>query len=240
LKNSITILDWDSDFFAKKICRVNRKIKDEEELSEVSRLLIEQAIDLAYYSSTTPLDEKLMIADAYLVKLVDKKTTYIKAIQKNALYDSSVLPYWAEFPEQSLLDLAVESGMHSRFRVDEKIGVKKFQELYRTWIINSVNKKIAKEVLVYKSEKTIAGFVTLGEKNAVADIGIIAVDERFRGRGVGKALMRSAENWFANNTNFQQIQVVTQGANVAACRLYEACGYHVGSVEYFYHLWRKP
>jgi dTDP-4-amino-4,6-dideoxy-D-galactose acyltransferase len=240
LKNSITILDWDSVFFDKKICTVNRKIRNEDEWLEVSRLLAEQAIDLAYYSSTTPLDEKLMIADAYLVKLVDKKTTYIKAIQKDALYDSSVLPYWANFPEQSLLDLAVESGVHSRFRVDEKIGVNKFQELYRTWIINSINKKIAKEVLVYKSKETIAGFVTLGEKNAVADIGIIAVDERFRGRGIGKALMQSAESWFANNTNFEQIQVVTQGANVAACRLYEACGYHVGSVEYFYHLWRNP
>jgi hypothetical protein len=32
--------------------------------------------------------------------------------------------------------------------------------------------------------------------------------------------------------------VVTQGANMAACRLYEACGYYVGTIEYFYHFWR--
>jgi dTDP-4-amino-4,6-dideoxy-D-galactose acyltransferase len=232
-------LDWDSNFFGKKICRVNGKIKNEDEMLALSRLLLKESVELAYYSSPSPVDEKLMIADAYLIELVDRKTTYIKAIEKNIVVDSSVKTYQADFPNESLLNLAVESGVHSRFRVDAKIGFEKFQELYRTWMINSVNKKIANEVLVYLADQTIAGFVTLGQKNGVADIGIIAVDERFRGHGIGKALMFSAECWFANNTNLEQIQVVTQGANMAACRLYEACGYYVGIIEYFYHFWRK-
>jgi dTDP-4-amino-4,6-dideoxy-D-galactose acyltransferase len=32
-------------------------------------------------------------------------------------------------------------------------------------------------------------------------------------------------------------QVVTQLDNVAACRLYEKCGYHLEKLENFYHFW---
>ena len=110
--------------------------------------------------------------------------------------------------------------------------------MYTLWMINSINRKIAKEVLVFTEGNDIAGFVTLGEKNNRADIGIIAVDLNFRGKGIGKTLMYSAEKWFSN-LGYQSIQVVTQGDNSPACRLYESCGYKVDTVSYFYHIWKK-
>jgi dTDP-4-amino-4,6-dideoxy-D-galactose acyltransferase len=105
-------------------------------------------------------------------------------------------------------------------------------------MINCVNRKIAMEVLVYDMNKTIAGVVTLGEKQLRADIGLIAVDDLYRGKGIGTSLMLSAESWFASHTNFDLIQVVTQGANIAARSLYERCGYSVEKIEYVYHFWK--
>jgi ribosomal protein S18 acetylase RimI-like enzyme len=214
-------------------------INDENELRRLTDQLKHQDIELAYYSSVSPLPHNLMVSDTYVLKLVDKKTTYEKAIHKNIAFDNSVLPYGNDWPEPKLIELAIESGRYSRFKVDEKIGINKFRELYRTWIVNSVNKKIAKEVLVYRINETIAGFVTLGEKHSRAEIGIIAVEAINRGKGIGRSLMRSAESWFAAHSHFDVIQVVTQGANLAACKLYEHCGYRVGRLEYVYHFWKK-
>ena len=110
--------------------------------------------------------------------------------------------------------------------------------MYALWMINSLNRKIAKEVLVFSENNDLSGFVTLGEKNNRADIGIIAVDHISRGKGIGKILMTSAEKWFSD-LGYESIQVVTQGDNYPACRLYESCGYEVDTVEFFYHIWRK-
>ncbi len=50
--------------------------------------------------------------------------------------------------------------------------------------------------------------------------------------------MTSAEKWFSNS-GYKSIQVVTQGDNIPACKLYESCGYTIESVELFYHIWKK-
>ena len=137
-----------------------------------------------------------------------------------------------------LIDLSIQSGIYSRFNIDKKIGKEKFQQLYTLWMVNSINLKIAKDVLVYTEMKDLAGFVTLGEKNNQADIGIISVDSTFRKKGIGKILMTSAEKKFSN-LGYDSIQVVTQGDNIPACKLYESCGYQVDSLEFFYHIWKK-
>ncbi|MGB0427775.1 MAG: GNAT family N-acetyltransferase, partial [Flavobacteriales bacterium] len=83
----------------------------------------------------------------------------------------------------------------------------------------------------------MTGFVTLGEKNKRANIGIIAIDHSTRGKGVGKLLMQAADDWAFQN-NYATIQVITQGENEGACRFYEACGFEQEQLDYFYHIWR--
>ena len=237
MNSTIEILDWDSNFFDLRVGRINGTISDGNELAGVLEELKILDIDLGYYSSPVPLENHQDISLPYHINLVDKKTTYLKKITGNAPVNNSITGFKGEYPDEKLLALAIESGIYSRFNVDKKIGRSKYEALYKAWINNSVNKKIAKEVLVYMENQIIAGFVTLGEKNSRADIGIISVDSDHRGKGIGKSLMLNAENWFANR-NYIHIQVVTQGDNLAACRLYESCGYEIDRLEYLYHLWK--
>lgn len=228
------ILDWDSDFFGYNVCKIN--INDTAELNNVFANLEDKNIKLAYLN----LNEALQQAELDQIKksiiLVDRKTTFVKKIEKRQIIDKNIETYKESSPEKKLFELAAQSGIYSRFNKDKFIEENKFKDLYKQWIINSVNKKIAKEVLVYKSNQGIVGLVTLGKKDERADIGIISVDSQSRGKGIGKALMYSAENWFANN-NYQTIQVITQEDNVAACNLYKRCGFEIESVNYFYHVW---
>jgi len=231
-------LVWDSTFFNYKVCRINGVISDRNQLSDILDELKKLDVDLTYYSSPVSLDYDLNFSQFYTIKPVDKKITYLKKAIGNHPFNECVTEFKGAYPDSTLIKLALESGIYSRFYIDKKIGKSKYEALYKEWIINSVNKKLAKAVLIYLDKEVTAGFVTLGEKNARADIGIISVNRIYRGKGIGKALMLSGEKWFLNN-NFNLIQVVTQGENLPARRLYESCGYELHKEEFVYHLWKK-
>ena len=124
----------------------------------------------------------------------------------------------------------------SRFRVDPRVPRPIFESLYRQWIENSVNGTIADATLVVRDHDTIVAMATVAEKNGRSDIGLIAVDAAHRGRSHGTRLMQAAHHW-ARERGLADAQVVTQGDNRSARRLYEKCGYTVERVEHYYHFW---
>ena len=62
--------------------------------------------------------------------------------------------------------------------------------------------------------------------NAYAYVDDIAVDEKYRGQGMGRALILQAIQW-AKEKGFPGIMLETQNNNVAACRLYQSCGFEL-------------
>lgn len=238
MNDKLEWLNWDSNFFGLQVCKVKEAYSINNELSEILKYASSQKIDLIYHSGLKPLTNLENVSELYKIKLVDKKTTYLKNAISSSIDNPTISSYRNDFPDDNLLQLAVESGKYSRFNIDDKITSAKFQDLYHLLMINSVNKKIAREVLVYEQNNNIVGFVTLADKNIKGDIGILAVDPNYRGQGIGKSLMCAAENWFFDN-KYHAIQVVTQADNIPACRLYESCGYSVEKSEYYYHIWRK-
>lgn len=231
MNEEIEILKWDSDFFGYKVARLSSSVASGTALATAYRA----GVELLYWVSQT---ERQIRSDFYDFTLVDCKTIYFKTIGNSLSQEASIKSFEGSKPTDDLIKLAIESGVNSRFNVDKKIGRPAFEALYQRWIEASVEKKIAKEVLVFEEAGHLAGFVTLGEKNGRADVGIIAVDADFRGQGIGKKLMQTAENWFVA-AGYETMQVVTQGNNTTACRLYESCGFTVDEVSYFYHGWKK-
>jgi dTDP-4-amino-4,6-dideoxy-D-galactose acyltransferase len=135
-----------------------------------------------------------------------------------------------------LFELARDAGRYSRFRIDPKVPKGVFERIYDAWITNSINGTIADEVLVIRDGAAVSGLVTVGVKNGRADIGLLAVRVQARGRGLGRALVEASHDWAATRA-ISEAQVVTQGANVEACRLYEACGFARERVEHVLHFW---
>lgn len=238
IQNSYEILDWDSNFFAFKVCKIKANNLTDAELEAVLAYLSATEVELIYYSSEREISAKAKKSDYFQIKLVDKKTTLVKNITKNNFENNLIEPYKEKLPDTELIKLAIQSGVYSRFNVDEKIGKQKFEELYSLLLINSLKKEIAQEVLLIRNETEITGFITLGEKNQRADIGLIAVDTNYRGKGMGKLLMQAAEYWFYDK-GYNQIQVVTQYDNPPAIFLYKSCGYEIEKIEYFYHCWNN-
>ncbi len=78
---------------------------------------------------------------------------------------------------------------------------------------------------------TVAGQIILRKNwNNYAYIEDIAVDAAFRKCGIGKALLSQAIKW-ARKKGLAGVMLETQNNNVAACTLYEKCGFTLGGFD---------
>ncbi|MBL8092190.1 MAG: GNAT family N-acetyltransferase [Anaerolineales bacterium] len=66
--------------------------------------------------------------------------------------------------------------------------------------------------------------------NQFAYIDDLIVNPQFRGLGVGKSLIAEAVRW-SKEKRFPGIMLETQDDNVAACKLYQACGFVLGGFD---------
>jgi dTDP-4-amino-4,6-dideoxy-D-galactose acyltransferase len=104
------------------------------------------------------------------------------------------------------------------------------------WIEKSVKREIADEILVYSENEDEKGFITLVIKKNKGSIGLIAVDEKERGKSVGKKLVQAALLYF-NEKKINIVEVVAQIENRGACRFYKSLGFEIKSIVNIYHLW---
>ena len=241
---SYRILDWDSNFFGLAVAKVLPARLDHDGLGRCLAQMKAEGVRLAYWASD-PADEASQ-EGAWRQGgfLADRKVTYaadagrILSMAAGEPAPVVVEEYASREVTPELEQLALQAGIFSRFKVDPKMPVGTFEELYRIWIRSSAARTIAEVLYVVRYQETIAGMVAVGEKNGRADIGLIAVDDMLRGQGAGQALVLAARNWGIAR-GFASAQVVTQGDNVPACRFYEKCGYGIDKVENIYHFWIK-
>lgn len=236
------MLDWDSRFFGFPVAQIASPKLTSDELESVIAQLRRLGVRLAYWpTDDTCVETAHSIAERLGGRLVDQKTTFFIDLARVSPFDitlhATVESYDRSMPAEQLVSLAIQSGEFSRFAVDPGIPRQKFTEMYTIWIDRSLDKQIAEEVLVVRDPaKGVVGMVTLGNKNGRGDIGLIAVDADFRGRKYGETLVRAAQQWFIAH-GYAHGQVVTQGTNAPACKLYIRCGYSIEKVEPYFHFW---
>ena len=238
------LLPFDSELFGFPVAVSPEGGSTERELATILTTAKGQDVGLVYVMRPQPLDADLL--HRLGGRLVDRKTCLAKtSLDQSRSSDAGraesevqVVEYEGDEVEPALVELAITSGALSRFRIDDRVPDGIFETLYRTWIERSVRHEIADAVLVARdSNSDLVGMITIGRHRAVrANIGLVAVAPSAQGKGVGKALLAAAERYCIAH-GFRELQVVTQGENVAAIRLYGAGGFNVESVVAFHHFW---
>lgn len=167
---------------------------------------------------------------------VDKKTTYTKIVTGEESQTTQIRSFKDSDSLSELYLLAIESGKHSRFKLDFNFSPEVFEKMYRIWIERSVRKEIADDVLVYEEADHLRGMLTYKQFPNKAIIGLIAVSPVCQNLGIGSKLMKYLElNLFRNGIT--ELEVVTQGHNLQACQFYERNNFNVKDVTNIYHLW---
>jgi ribosomal protein S18 acetylase RimI-like enzyme len=97
---------------------------------------------------------------------------------------------------------------------------------------------LADEILVYQEDGEIYSFITVKVDKIAGrgSLGLLAVDEKMRGKSIGRHMLNAAEDFFLNR-GIKVIDVVTQKKNKAACALYESNRYRIKEIINIYHLW---
>ncbi len=249
-RSALVRLDWESNHFGLSAARLVGHDLDDGALSAALRLARQQGIRLLVWPAEGGREVPRELLDEFAGALVDRKATFSKPIQPRLADDHSqpapqfpIVPYTATTASAALVELAISAGVYSRFRVDPHVTDEKFTAMYRLWIDRSVQHELADIVFVASlgdreaaPGSGLGGMITLSEDRGLANIGLIAVAAKARGMGIGSALMHAGLRWIQDR-GAREAQVVTQLANLPACRLYERSGYQLSRVEHYYHFW---
>jgi dTDP-4-amino-4,6-dideoxy-D-galactose acyltransferase len=223
---------------------------DDAALAAALRLARQQGVQLLVWPAGSGREVPRELLDAFAGALVDRKASFSRPLPPVLANDDSlravqfpIVPYTATTASAALVELALSAGVYSRFRVDPHFPKEKFEAMYRLWIERSVNNELADIVLVVPlgdhdgvTDTRLGGMITLSETGGLASIGLVAVAATSRGAGIGSALMHAALRWMQGR-GAREAQVVTQLANLPACRLYERSGYRLSRVQHYYHFW---
>lgn len=225
----VKVLEWDSNFFNKKIGVI--------EIEEENGVLLDfEGFDLIYVKQIK--NEYIEIKD-FKEAYFETKVVFSKNISKsnNLLNGFIFSAFDTIINREQLYKLAYESGKFSRFKLDNNFQKHEFEELYKRWVDNSFSNDHADTILVYKDSSVILGFITYRIFNDYATIGLIAVCVTHQGKGIGKALLKAVENEVANSL-VKELRISTQLQNELACGFYTKLGYSIMKKTIIKHYWR--
>ena len=234
------LAEWDSNFFKKRIFVINIDVENHApKLASLLDDLRDQKADGAYIFLSQPSMSWSKIFEDGKISMVDEKLIFEKrlsTVSKSAA-NYSAIERFSEGIKEDLIGLSIEAGKYSRFKTDGELAYK-FEELYKIWIEKSVDGLLADRVYVYRDSGLVKGMITCKLTDKVGTIGLIAVSPYIQGKGIGKALIETAEEYFISN-EASVTRVATQKNNFPACRFYTNAGYEIVSDQPVYHVWFK-
>ncbi|QJX45986.1 GNAT family N-acetyltransferase [Hymenobacter taeanensis] len=237
MNSIIEPLAWDSRFLGFPVGRLISLNMPEQQLRSTICGAWQEGWRLLYWAVDP--DDKTSNQSAQVVGavLADQKVRFVLDVELTAQPLPPAIQA-ATTLTPALHELAQQSGMHSRFRLDPHFAPGVYERLYREWIEKSIQGERARIVLQYQPTPTAnaTGLLTLGVRPGRADIGLLAVDAGMRRQGIGHQLIQGAKH-YAAAWYLPQLQVVTQRANTSAYQFYESEGFRLEHEELIYHLW---
>ena len=239
----IEIAKWDSEFFRYKVGRVDLPtICDAAILASFADALLRQAHEqrfrLVYAFAKSPLATPSHLDLAkHGLRGVGGKREYVKELPSISLSGAGsgeIVMCRAVSP--SIVNLALQSGALSRYRVDPGFSENEYERLYTEWIRKSVDGEGGSRAFILGMVDEPTGLITFDSEGGDGRIGLLAVDGHSRRLGIGRKLVGHALS-VASEKGFRKLHVSTQSGNRAACALYEECGFTMISETEIFHLW---
>jgi len=232
------VLDWDSRFFGRKIARWSSGQflpTDADAALEQGR---QEGVECVYCLISGEEQRSIRNAGGYGLTLVDVRLTFFinlgewtESVRRGCETRSATT---GDVP--ALKAIAAVSHEQSRFYADGHFSSSLCSLFYQIWIEKSCAGR-SERVLVAVVDGVPVGYVTCDRgEGGVGQIGLLAVSEKVRGRGIGRQLIQDALAWF-HAVGVGEVRVVTQGANCTAQRAYQSAGFRSQALELWYHWW---
>lgn len=237
------VLEWDTDFFGRRIAQVSSHRLNAPGVEAVLKWCQSHHIECLYFSADFDDVDTVRLAEDHGFRLVDvrvelrHKISNRLEVSENGLGAPVAVRLCREGDIPVLRAIARMSHFSSRFYFDPGFSKESCHELYDAWIKRSCE-GYADAVLVAELNSEPVGYVSchLGAESSEGRIGLVGVEAKAQGQGVGWQLIASALEWFRQH-DAKTVTVVTQARNLASQRLYQRRCFIIRSVRLWYHKW---
>lgn len=243
MTNLCQFLEWDSKFFGYRIAKVISHTITLEQATSINAWCTENEIDCLYFLAESHNPETIRIVEDNHYRNVDIRHVYDMNISQwesspIGITEDTILDIATASDTPELLAMVDNSFIHTRFYYDAYFHAEQANSLYRIWLDHSINENLADRVIVIRKQGKPQGFITcnLDQDNKIGTIGLIGVADFAQGQNLGSKLVYQSMDYFKQE-GIEVVQVVTQGRNIAANRLYQKCGFRTSAVYLWYHKW---
>ena len=236
-KTTVQHKTWDSNFFGFPVGDLYA-LCDEQFFSQQLKNYKRDGYRLLYWKVDSEDVPSLQIADTLQFTAFDTKITYrlnLNLTKPKLKEDSPVKKYTGAITKE-LIELGLQSGDYSRFKMDKNFPAGTFEKMYEEWISNSFSAENADAIFTLADNNVMQAFATVFNNEEDMEIVLIAVAPEFRKKGFGKMLVEYVSA-YAYKNEYKNLYVVTQEQNKPACQLYESCGFSPIKKEFIYHIW---
>jgi dTDP-4-amino-4,6-dideoxy-D-galactose acyltransferase len=231
--NLVDPLEWDSSFFGLPIGRVREQVAADEialaaHEADAHHLrctyLLARAHDVALIVRA---QEYGFVVFDVRIELARETTGHPAGMERLRTGDVQDLAW--------LAPLVRKRFRATRFFADRRFPPERSAELYVEWLRRGLEGNPQRRILVSENDD---GFVLchIDRDSSTGTIELIGVAPDAAGTGLGRALIAGAGALFAA-VAVTTANVVTQGHNIAAQRLYQAHGYRTTKVGLWLHRW---
>jgi ribosomal protein S18 acetylase RimI-like enzyme len=226
----IVELTWDSTFF-------NRKI-GELKIASKSLTQIENAIKRAKKDGFEYIICKIQSQQTAIIRLLESLGFYLSDIGVTCAVETNKFLYKnmnKNLNTKKFIKIATEKDipmlkemvkslfLESRFYNDPFFSKEEADNMYQTWIENSVKGNIS-DIVLYIPVK---GFITCKKLPLCAgEIVLVGVKKDFRGKGIGTIITQKAIKWFETQGT-SVVSVRTQLKNLRAMNFYAQLGFYI-------------
>jgi GNAT superfamily N-acetyltransferase len=229
---------WDSAFFGAAIAQIAAGRTTAGELAAAVAQANDASIECLCFLADADDQESVRAAEVNGFSLMDVRLTLECAVDATSSAlprDRAIRPVTpGDLPP--LVALARTSHRNTRFHRDTRFDPARSDDLYAVWVERSVKGELADAMWVVDVDEAPRGYITASRGPAGASIGLVAVDEAYRGRGYGDQLLRTVLHWAAAQ-GIPRVSVVTQGRSAPAVRFYERAGFATSLIQLWYHRW---
>lgn len=234
-------LEWDTAFFGLRIARIDSSHLTDTALPEALAWSSEQRIQCLYFLCAADDDVSVRLAETHGFHLVDLRVSLLwrradESAPAAAQASETIIRPLEVQDTAAIEGIASTAYQDTRFYYDRHFGPDRATALYREWARKSCNGG-ADAIFVAQRGHKVGGFITCHVQSPQrGQIGLVGVDDAMRGAGLGRLLVGAALAYFSDR-GVGAVEVVTQGRNVAAQRLYQKCGFRTDSLYLWYHKW---
>lgn len=239
ISDACEYLAWDSAFFEMRIARIPGCRLTDDSLKAALDWCSANQIRCLYFLAAADDRKTIALAQSANFDFVDIRVTLavtLAAGREDAGPSVAGIRTYRQGDLDALKSIASRAHRDSRFFFDGRFSASSCELLYATWIEKSCRDP-RQVVFVAEENGEASGYCTCSIDDAgVGHIGLLAVAEHARGRGLGNGLTSAALAHFRRQ-QVARVEVVTQGRNTQAARLYQKTGFIIHSLMLWYHKW---